>query len=124
VKAPSNCSDPSWAKLLRTAALSSAASVLIVRNFFETEKKIKHAIHADYAAGSETFERTMSALLGPPLLEGNKVTILQNGDEIFPAMLEGIRSAQHTITFENFLLKEGEVWKNSRMLSRNGRAPE
>ena len=53
----------------------------------------------------------MGQLLGPPLLEGNKVTILQNGDEIFPAMLEGIRSAKRTITFENFLVKEGEVWK-------------
>ena len=53
----------------------------------------------------------MGQLLGPPLLEQNKVTILQNGDEIFPAMLDGIRSAERTITFENFLLKDGEVWK-------------
>lgn len=106
-----NDSDPSWAKLLGTAALSSAAAVLIVRNFFETEKKIKCPIRADYAAGDDVFVRTMGQLLGPPLLEGNKVTILQNGDEIFPAMLDGIRSAQRTITFENFLLKEGEVWR-------------
>ena len=53
----------------------------------------------------------MGQLLGPPLLEGNEITILQNGDEIFPSMLEGIRSAQRTITFENFLVKEGEVWR-------------
>lgn len=102
--------DPSWKKLLATAALSSAAAVLIVRNFFETEKKIRCPIRADYAAGDDTFGRTMGQLLGPPLLPGNKITILQNGDEIFPAMLEGIRSAKRTITFENFLLKEGEVW--------------
>jgi cardiolipin synthase A/B len=111
VKGPANCGDPSWKKLLGTAALSSAVAVLIVRNFFETEKKIKCPIRADYAAGDDVFVRTMGQLLGPPLLKGNKVTILQNGDEIFPAMLEGIRSAKRTITFENFLLKDGEVWR-------------
>jgi len=48
-------------------------------------------------------------LLGPSLVEGNKVTPLENGDQIFPAMLSGIRSAQRTITFENFLFQEGEI---------------
>jgi phosphatidylserine/phosphatidylglycerophosphate/cardiolipin synthase-like enzyme len=47
-------------------------------------------------------------LLGPPLVEGTK-TPLENGDHIFPAMLSGIRSAQRTITFENFLFQEGEI---------------
>jgi cardiolipin synthase len=96
---------------LGTAALSSSTAVLIVRNFLETEKKIKCPIRADYAAGDEVFVRTMGHLLGPPLLEGNKVTHSAKWDEIFPAMLEGIRSAKRTITFENFLLKEGEVWR-------------
>ena len=44
-------------------------------------------ITADYHPGDDTFVRTMGNLLGPPLLEGNKVTPLQNGDRIFPAML-------------------------------------
>lgn len=94
-----------------TAALSSAVSVLIVRNFLDAEKKIRCPIRTDYAAGDDAFVRTMGHFLGPPLLPGNDITILQNGDEIFPAMLAGIRSAKQTITFENFLLKEGEVWK-------------
>ena len=118
-----NGREPSWQKLLGASALSSAAAILIVRNFFETEKKIKCPIRADYAAGDEVFERTMSALLGPPLLEGNEVTILQNGAEIFPAMLAAIRSAERTITFENFLLKEGTVWNQfARALAERARA--
>jgi len=111
VKGPPEFNDPSWKKLAGVAALSSALSIVIVRNFFDTEKKIKCPIRTDYAAGDDVFVRTMGQLLGPPLLPGNKITILQNGDEIFPAMLEGIRSAKRTVTFENFLLKEGEVWK-------------
>jgi phosphatidylserine/phosphatidylglycerophosphate/cardiolipin synthase-like enzyme len=42
-------------------------------------------------------------------VEGNTITPLENGDQIFPAMLSGIRSAQRTITFENFLFQEGEI---------------
>jgi cardiolipin synthase len=42
-------------------------------------------------------------------VDRNKVTILQNGDEIFPAMLEGIRSAKKTITFENFVFAAGRT---------------
>ena len=123
MKRPRDWLEPSWKKAWATAALTSAAAVLIVRNFFETEKKIRHSIRADYAAGDDTFVRTMGQLLGPPLVKRNSVTILQNGDEIFPAMLEGIRSAKRTITFENFLLKQGEIWREfSTALAERARA--
>jgi cardiolipin synthase A/B len=51
----------------------------------------------------------MSQLLGPPLLEGNSVTTLQNGAQIFPAMLAAIRTAERSISFENFIFYEGNV---------------
>ncbi len=95
--------------LAATAIASGALGVLIARNFFETDKKIQHSIHTDYAVGDPPFCRTMSHLLGPPLLEGNSVETLENGREIFPAMLAAIASAQRSITFENFVLSEGSV---------------
>jgi cardiolipin synthase len=94
---------------LTTSAISCAATILISRNFFATGKKIKHRIVSDYKVGSPTFTRTVGNLLGPPLLEGNRVTLLQNGKEIFPAMIEAIRAAERTITFENFVFSEGRV---------------
>ena len=106
---PFRSDSPQWPKLIGAAAASSLATLFVVRNFFPAEKKVRHPIRADYAVGDDTFVRTMGHLLGPPLLEGNKVTPLENGDHIFPAMLKAIRSAQRTITFENFLFKEGEV---------------
>ena len=42
----------------------------------------------------------MASLLGPNILEGNRVTALTNGDQIFPAMLTAIKLAEKTITFE------------------------
>jgi cardiolipin synthase A/B len=101
--------SPQWPKLLGMAAASSLATLFVVRNFFPAEKKVRHPIRANYNVGDEVFVRTMGHLLGPSLVEGNKVTPLENGDQIFPAMLSGIRSAQRTITFENFLFQEGEI---------------
>jgi cardiolipin synthase A/B len=89
--------------------VSGAASVLISRNFFDTEKKIRHRIVADYKVGDPEFTRTVGQLMGPPLLEGNDVKMLQNGDEIFPEMLAAIRSAQRSVTFENFVFAEGNI---------------
>jgi cardiolipin synthase len=98
-----------WPGLLGAAALGGLATLFIARNFFPGEKKVRSRISADYHPGDDTFTRTMGNLLGPPLLEGNEVTLLQNGEEIFPAMLAAIRSAERTITFENFLLAAGEI---------------
>ena len=43
------------------------------------------------------------------MLEGNTITALQNGDEIFPSMLSAIRSATLSITFETYIYWSGEV---------------
>jgi cardiolipin synthase len=109
VKLPFRPDPPRWPKLLGTAALSSLATLFVSRNFFPAEKKVRNRIEADYHPGDDTFVRTMGNMLGPPLLKGNLIIPLENGDEIFPAMLAAIRSAERTITFENFLFKEGEV---------------
>lgn len=95
--------------LATTALASGAAGIFIARNFFETDKKIQHPIHTTCAAGDPTFCRTMSQLLGPPLLDGNSVQILENGREIFPAMLAAIASARCSITMENFVFSSGRV---------------
>jgi cardiolipin synthase len=51
----------------------------------------------------------MGQLLGPAIVPGNRVTALQNGDEIFPAMLEAIRGAHASINFETYIYWSGEV---------------
>jgi len=54
----------------------------------------------------------MSHLLGPPVVPGNQVKELINGDEIFPPMLAAIRAAEKTITFETYIYWSGEIGKN------------
>jgi len=75
---------------------------------FGREKVVKHPIPHLYGADAPQFSRTMG-LLGMGILDGNRVDVLLNGDEIFPAMLQAIRSAKKTITFETFIYWSGSI---------------
>jgi cardiolipin synthase len=100
---------PRWPALAAAALVGGAVGVLLVRNFFESEKKVRKLIETDYGVGEPPFVRTMSQLMGPALIDGNKVTTLQNGEEIFPAMLGAIGAARRSITFENFVFAAGDT---------------
>ncbi len=62
-----------------------------------------------FAVEDPEFLRCMGQLLGPGILPGNRVTALQNGDQIFPAMLDAIRGARETITFETYIYWSGDI---------------
>ena len=53
--------------------------------------------------------RTLEGVIGVPATEGNPIDVLRNGDEIFPAMLDAIDAAEHTIDFLTFVYWEGEI---------------
>jgi cardiolipin synthase len=53
--------------------------------------------------------RVLEGVIGVPATEGNQIDVLRNGDEIFPAMLEAIRGAQHTIDLLTFVYWKGDV---------------
>jgi cardiolipin synthase A/B len=89
-------------------ALTVAATVLFV-NWTGAEKRIQQQLPRLYETDDAEFRRTLSALLGPPFVEGNAVQTLVNGDLIFPAMLQGIRSAKVTITFESYIYWSGSI---------------
>ena len=77
--------------------------VLLLMNFSTAEKRIEKKLETHYGVDDPQFSRSVSALLGPPFLTGNEVKVLNNGDEIFAAMLKEIKAAKHTITFETFI---------------------
>jgi cardiolipin synthase len=83
--------------------------ILVIANLSSGEKKIEHKIERLYASDDPQFLRSMGLLLGPPVVSGNRFEMLLNGDRIFPSMLEGIRSARKTITFETFIYWSGEI---------------
>ena len=90
-------------------ALATVALIVIAMNFTTPEKKLERRIAHTYAATDPQFLREMGVMLGPSILPGNTITPLNNGDEIFPAMLEAVRGARRTITFETYIYWNGEI---------------
>jgi cardiolipin synthase len=97
-----------WHVILITAAVTYLISVL-VRAFTSHEKKITYEIEHLFPVADEQFLRSVSSLLSPAAVGGNKITALTNGDQFFPAMLEAIASARETVTFETFIYWQGEI---------------
>jgi len=109
-----------------TIVITAIATVLLVvlaMNFATPEKKLERKIEHRYAAADPQFRREMGVLLGPAILPGNTITDLENGDEIFPAMLEAIASAKKTVTFETYIYWDGEIGRKfADALSERARA--
>ena len=86
-------------------------AVFLTFNFMPSEKKIERQLQRLYTIDEPQFQRSMSVLLGPPIIEGNKVEVLLNGDAIFKSMLDAIKGAQHTITFETYIYWSESIGK-------------
>jgi len=104
----------SWTRPRIVAAIALGAVIAIAvtiigLNFLGPEKKIEQRIHHRYAVADEQFRRELSVLLGPPLVDGNVAINLENGEQIFPSMLEAIRGAQESITFESYIYWSGDI---------------
>jgi len=110
-----------WA--ISITALTTSLLLVALQNFKTSEKVVEHKAEHRYVVSDPQFRREMSVLLGPAIVQGNHVTALQNGDEIFPAMLLAIRSAQTSITFETFIYWSGAIGEEfSQALSERARA--
>jgi cardiolipin synthase len=75
------------------------------------EKRIQRRLERLYPLDDPLFRHELGVLLGPPLLPGNHVEELRNGDGFFPPMLDAIRSAQRSITFETYIYWSGDIGK-------------
>lgn len=104
-------------------ALASLLLVVLAMNFATPEKKIERRIAHRHTVDDPQFLREMSVMLGPAVIPGNRITALQNGVEIFPAMLEAIRGARVSITFETYIYWSGEIGREfAEALAERARA--
>ena len=108
--------------ILATIAVTLLAGLILV-NFSGGEKKVEQSISHLYSVDDPQFMRSMGLLLGPAIVDGNKAVELLNGDAIFPAMLESIRSAKKSVLFETYIYWSGEIGdKFADALSERARA--
>ena len=111
-----------WGLVIAVAAATLAATLVVI-NFLPGEKRIEQRLERLYPIEDARFARELSVLLGPPLVGGNRVQVLRNGDEIFPSMLASIRQAQRSIDFESYIYWSGAIGKDfADALSERARA--
>jgi cardiolipin synthase A/B len=108
--------------ILITIALTLLA-VFVALNFTTGEKKIEQHIARLYSTDEPDFARAMGVLLGPAITNGNRFDTLLNGDQIFPPMLESIRGAKKSVTFETFIYWSETIGKQfAEALAERARA--
>src|SRR5438445_11457436 len=83
--------------LVAIILLWGCASVLKVHDVPE--------VRLDQAA----FFPTIEAHTDAPILAGNHIDVLLNGDETFPVMLLEIKNARSTITMAQYLYDDGRI---------------
>ncbi len=104
-------------------ALVAVVVVVVFMNFITAEKEIQTSLEHHYSVADPQFRRELGTLLGPPIIDGNRVESLQNGDAIFPAMLAAVRKAKRTITFETYIYWSGDIGQAfARALEERARA--
>jgi cardiolipin synthase len=104
-------------------AVVAVLLTVIALNFVGGEKRIQHKLEHRYGIDNPQFLRELGTLLGPPIIDGNRIVDLENGSEIFPAMLAAIRGARSNINFETYIYWSGEIGREfAEALSERARA--
>lgn len=91
------------------AVLLTIGVSLLVQNLSFPRREFRYELIGTPAVSDDGFRRRFGLLFGTEFVSGNRVRLLENGVEALPAMLSAIRSAESTVTFENYLCWPGEV---------------
>lgn len=85
-------------------------------------QEVEIRLDYDFGTDSAEFLSTMAGATGVPLVGGNRVQILNNGDEFYPAMLQAIAEAQYSVTMEQYIFTSGAVgWRFAEAFAASAR---
>jgi cardiolipin synthase len=92
---------------------AAGAGLMAVFAFLVWPREVAPRVGLDHEFNvkDDEFLTTMAGATGVPFFEGNSVTILNNGDEFYPAMLKAIGEAQCSVTIEAYIYWAGNIGK-------------
>jgi cardiolipin synthase len=83
----------------------------------------RYGLDHEFAVNDEEFLPTIAGATGVPFSPGNAITLLNNGDAFYPAMLDAIAQAQCSITVEAYIYWAGDIGREfSRALAARAKA--
>ena len=95
-------------------ALALLGIVAVFCIFLIRRHVLEYHLQHTFGASDPEFLGSALALSAPVPLAGNKIELLQDGDEYFPAMLAAIRGAKKTINFEAYIIYSDAVGRAFR----------
>jgi cardiolipin synthase len=82
-----------------------------------------YGLDHEFGIESDEFLHTVSGATGMVFVAGNKIGLLNNGDEFYPVMLEEVDRAEASVTIEAYIYWAGEIGRRfARSLARRARA--
>jgi cardiolipin synthase len=90
-------------------AFGAGAMAFISYLVSPVETPPRYGLDHDFSVDSDEFLTTITGASGVPILPGNRIDVLHNGDRFYPVMLEEIRRAQVSITIEAYIYWAGEI---------------
>ena len=74
-------------------------------------------------SGAGLLDQAFTRAAGAPLVRGNRVRILKDAGDNYPAWLDAIRNAEQNIYFENYFIRDDEIGRQfAAALAARGRA--
>ena len=90
-------------------AFSTGAMAFVSYLVTPIETPPQYGLEHEFSVDSDEFLTTITGATGVPILAGNRIDVLHNGDEFYPVMLEEIGRAQASITIEAYIYWAGEI---------------
>jgi cardiolipin synthase len=97
-----------WYDYDKTAIGFTVAAVIAYLAATE-ERAPERGLETDFPVRSHEFCQTLVGATGAHFVKNNKIEVLNNGDEFYPAMLADVRNAKRTITMEAYIYWKGDI---------------
>src|SRR6478609_5995677 len=95
-------------------SLAFLSVVLIFCLFFIRRHTLEYRLEHTFNVRDPEFFGSALSLSNPLPMPVNKIDLLANGDEYFPAMLKAIQTAQKTVNFATYIMRSDEVGRQFR----------
>jgi cardiolipin synthase A/B len=107
--------EPAWRRVWRRYAVPAAFGGAAISWYaadslrHRREGAFGYELTESVPVDSPEFLRATEALTGAPVAHGNEAELLINGDQIFPAFLETVSSAERTLNVQTYVYWRGEI---------------
>jgi cardiolipin synthase len=103
-------------------ALGTGAMAFVSYLVTPAEHSPRYGLDHEFPIDSDEFLATITGATGVPIVGGNAIDILNNGDEFYPVMLEEIARARTSITIEAYIYWAGDIGRRfARALAAKAR---